>query len=75
MKHLNAIMTGLIAVFILLSLTMFTVDQRQNAIVFQLGEIIDVKKQPGLYFKVPLLQNVRFFDTRILTLTSPEPER
>ena len=51
MKHLNAIMTGLIAAFILLSLTVFTVDQRQNAIVFQLGEIIDVKKQPGLYFK------------------------
>lgn len=75
MKHLNAIMTGLIAVFILLSLTMFTVDQRQNAIVFQLGEIIDVKKMPGLYFKVPLLQNVRYFDTRILTMTSPDPER
>ncbi|MCL4469690.1 MAG: protease modulator HflC [Sulfuricella sp.] len=75
MKHLNAIMTGLIAVFILLSLTMFTVDQRQNAIVFQLGEIIDVKKTPGLYFKVPLLQNVRYFDTRILTMTSPDPER
>ena len=75
MKHLNAIMTGLIAVFILLSLTVFTVDQRQNAIVFQLGEIIDVKKQPGLYFKVPLLQNVRYFDTRVLTLTSSEPER
>ena len=75
MKHLNAIMTGLIAVFILLSLTMFTVDQRQNAIVFQLGEVISVKKEPGLYFKVPFLQNVRIFDTRVLTLTSPEPER
>jgi membrane protease subunit HflC len=75
MKHLNAIMTGLIALFILLSLTMFTVDQRQNAIVFQLGEVISVKKEPGLYFKVPLLQNVRIFDTRVLTLTSSEPER
>src|SRR5512139_1380172 len=75
MKHLNAVLTALIAVMILLSLTVFTVDQRQNAIVFQLGEIIDVKKQPGLYFKVPLLQNVRYFDTRVLTLTSAEPER
>ena len=75
MKHLNAILTGLIAALILLSLTVFTVDQRQNAIVFQLGEIIDVKKAPGLYFKVPLLQNVRYFDTRILTMTSPDPER
>ena len=45
-------MTGLIALMILLSLAVFTVDQRQNAIVFQLGEIIGVKTQPGLYFKV-----------------------
>lgn len=75
MKHLNAIMTGVIGILILLSLAVFTVDQRQNAIVFQLGEIIDVKTKPGLYFKVPLLQNVRFFDTRVLTLASVEPER
>ena len=75
MKHLNAILIGAIAVLLLLSLTVYTVDQRQNAIVFQLGEIIDVKKEPGLYFKVPLLQNVRYFDTRVLTLTSAEPER
>ena len=75
MKHLNAILIGSIAVLLLLSLTVYTVDQRQNAIVFQLGEIIDVKKVPGLYFKVPLLQNVRYFDTRVLTLTSAEPER
>jgi len=75
MKHLNAILIGSIAVLLLLSLTVYTVDQRQNAIVFQLGEIIDVKKEPGLYFKVPLLQNVRYFDTRVLTLTSAEPER
>lgn len=53
----------------------FTVDQRQNAIVFQLGEVIDVKKSPGLYFKIPILQNVRYFETRILTLDSQEPER
>lgn len=66
---------GALAVLILLSLMIYTVDQRQNVIVFQLGEIIDVKKQPGLYFKVPFLQNVRFFDTRILTLDSPQPER
>lgn len=69
------ILIGALAVLIFLSLTIYTVDQRQNVIVFQLGEIIDVKKQPGLYFKVPFLQNVRYFDTRILTLDSPQPER
>jgi len=54
---------------------MFVVDQRQNAIVFRLGEVIAIKKEPGLYFKVPLLDNVRFFDIRILTIDSAEPER
>lgn len=69
---------GLIAaavVLILASMSMFVVDQRENAIVFQLGEIVSVKTEPGLYFKVPLMQNVRYFDSRILTLDTGEPER
>ena len=75
MKHLNLILGGLAATIVLFSLTAFTVDQRQAAMIFQLGEIVDVKTQPGLYFKVPFLQNVRYFDSRILTLDSQEPER
>jgi membrane protease subunit HflC len=59
----------------LASLSLFTVDQRRQAIVFQWGEIKDVIKEPGLYFKWPLIQNVRVFDARILTLDSAEPER
>ena len=55
--------------------SLFIVDQRQIAIVFQLGEITDVMTEPGLNFKLPLLQNVRFFDKRILTLDNAEPER
>jgi len=39
----------------------FTVDQREYAIVFRLGEIISIKKEPGLYFKTPLVDNVQFF--------------
>ncbi len=75
MKNIGAVLIGIIVVLVVASLGMFTVDQRQNAIVFRLGEIISIKKEPGLYFKVPILDNVRFFDTRILTLESPEPER
>jgi membrane protease subunit HflC len=60
---------------ILAAMTLFTVDQRQYAIIFQLGEIKEVVKEPGLAFKWPLIQNVRFFDKRILTLDSVEPER
>ena len=60
---------------LLSSMSLYTIDERQNALVFQLGEVVAVHKTPGLYFKVPVLQNVRFFDTRILTLDSAEPER
>jgi len=64
-----------IAGLILLSMSVFVVDQRQNAIVFQLGEVVSVKTSPGLNFKMPLMQNVRYFDSRILTLDAGEPER
>ena len=60
---------------VLAAMTLFTVDQRQYALIFQLGEIKEVVKEPGLAFKWPLIQNVRFFDKRILTLDSTEPER
>jgi len=60
---------------LLLSSAMFTVDQRQNAIVFQLGEVKEVVQRPGLHFKWPLLQNVRHFDMRILTFDDAEPLR
>ena len=72
------ISTGLIAIVVALvvsSLSLFTVDQRQNAIVFRLGEIVSVKTAPGLFFKVPLVDNVRFFDSRILTLDAEEAQK
>jgi membrane protease subunit HflC len=66
---------AVIVVLIVLSSSLFTVDQRQYAIVFQLGEVRTVVEQPGLHFKWPLVQNVRVFDRRILTLDSADPER
>jgi membrane protease subunit HflC len=74
-KKITNVLIGAVGVMILLSMSVFVVDQRQNAIVFQLGEVVSVKTQPGLNFKVPLMQNVRFFDSRILTLDTGEPER
>ena len=61
--------------FLLVSSSLYIVDQRQKAIVFQLGEVISVKESPGLYFKIPMVQNVRFFDSRILTMDAEEPDR
>ncbi|MDY0073002.1 MAG: protease modulator HflC [Thauera sp.] len=57
------------------SASLFTVDQRQYAVVFQLGEVKEVIDQPGLNFKLPLIQNVRYFDKRILSMDTPEAER
>ncbi len=73
--NFNSILVGAVVVLIALSLSMFVVDQRQTAIVLQLGEMVEVKTAPGLYFKMPLVQNVRYFDSRILTMDSVEPER
>lgn len=75
MKALGPLAAGLFVLALLASGTMFTVDQRQNAIVFQLGEVKDVVTEPGLHFKWPMIQNVRSFDMRILTLDDPEPLR
>ena len=44
-------------------------------IVLRFGEIVNVIKEPGLAFKMPLIDNVRYFDVRILTIDTPEPER
>ncbi len=72
---MNFLAAVVVTALVVLGATIFTVDQRQHAIVFQLGEVRDVIDEPGLYFKWPLIQNVRYFDKRILTLDAAEPER
>ncbi|MDP1672940.1 MAG: protease modulator HflC [Burkholderiales bacterium] len=74
-QNFGGVIVGAVVLILIISMSMFVVDQRQNAIVFRLGEVISVKRDPGLYFKVPLLDNVRLFDVRILTIDTPEPER
>ena len=75
MKNAGSILIVLLVALILLSMSAFKVDQREYAMVFRLGEVVSVKKDPGLYFKMPLVENVRRFDKRILTLEWGDPER
>lgn len=75
MKFTMPLLALLVAVLLVLSQALYTVDQKQFAIRFQLGEIIETQRSAGLYFKVPLLQNVKYYDKRILTLDNPEPDR
>ncbi|MEW6313489.1 MAG: protease modulator HflC [Pseudomonadota bacterium] len=74
-NNIGLIIVGAIVGLLVASMALFTVDQRESAIVFRLGEIIDVKKDAGLYAKTPLLDRVRYFDTRVLTMDTSEPER
>jgi membrane protease subunit HflC len=74
-SRLGIALAGALAIVFLASLALFTVDQRERAIVFQLGEVKEVITTPGLHFKWPLIQNVRYFDSRILTLDTPDAER
>jgi modulator of FtsH protease HflC len=75
MKSVMPIIAVVVAALLVLSQSIYTVDQRQYAIKFQLGEFIDAKTEAGLYFKVPLLQNIKFYDRRILLLDAPRPDR
>ena len=76
---MNRIVTFCVAAFValmLLSSTVFVVDQKRFAIVFALGEVREVISQPGIHFKLPPpLQNVMFLDKRILTIDTPDADR
>lgn len=73
--RLNFLAAVVAAVLAVLATSIFTVDQRQYAIIFQLGEVRESISEPGLYMKWPMIQNVRYFDKRILTMDTPDPER
>ena len=73
-KGISALLYCVAGALIVVFMSMFIVDQRKNAIVFRLGEVVSIKKEPGLYFKIPFLDNVREFDVRILTIDTPEPQ-
>jgi membrane protease subunit HflC len=75
MKNIGSLLIVLLVALVLLTMSAYTVDQREYAMVFRLGEIVSVKKQPGLYFKMPLVENVRYFEKRIVTLDWVEPDR
>ena len=73
-NRLGVALSIIAVVLVLTSLTAFTVDQRQKVIVFEFGKIKEIIEEPGLHFKWPLIQNVRYFDNRILTLDALETE-
>ena len=73
--RLNLLGVVVATLLVVIAMSVFSVDQRQFALVFQLGEVKRAIDEPGLNFKVPMVQNVRYFEKRIMTLDNNEPER
>jgi membrane protease subunit HflC len=70
----NKIFIAIAALFFLGMMSVFTVNETEKAIKFQLGEIVRDDYKPGIYFKWPFINNIKKFDARIQTMDS-QPER
>ena len=73
MNNRNLI-TGLLAFVLIAISSTFIVDEREVVIKFRLGEIVSTYDKPGLYFMIPFLNNVKKYDSRLLTMDS-KPEQ
>ena len=70
MKNILTIIVVALAVVLLNSI--FTVDERELALKFRFGEVIQTGYEPGLHFKVPFVNNVEKYPKRILTINNPQ---
>ena len=75
MKLTMPLLALIVALLLVASQAIYTVEQTKYAIKFQLGEIVEINTEAGLYFKVPLVQNVRYFDRRNLLLENADVDR
>ncbi len=74
MKGKSSLLLVIIAIIgALVFASAFYVDEREKAIVFKFGEIVDSELEPGLHFKIPFINNVRYFDARVQTMDA-DPE-
>ena len=72
MNKLSTIVLAAAVVLVGAKLCVYTVGEREHALVFALGELKEVQSEPGLHFKLPPpLQNIVYLDKRILTLDAP----
>ena len=68
MKKSTFFLPGIVLVIVAAMSSLFVVDEREKALVLQFGQIKSVHEDPGLYFKIPLIQEVVRYDDRILSL-------
>jgi modulator of FtsH protease HflC len=73
MKQNTLIIIGILAI-VLASSSMFTVHMTQSAIILELQKPKKIVTEPGLYFKIPFVQQVRYFSKQLLDNDSPPAE-
>ena len=62
------VLPALVVLLVLVLSSVFIVDERKKALVLQFGQVMQVKEEPGLGFKIPLVQDVVVYEDRILGL-------
>lgn len=73
-SKLIAMAALIVFVFVLIGATIYSVDERERAIVIKFGQVIRYDDKPGLHWKTPFVDSVRYFDARILNLDAePRP--
>ena len=74
MNKLIALLITLLVVALLASLFLFTINERETAVKLRFGEVVQAGYDPGLHVKMPIVNNIVKFDSRIQTLDNA-PER
>jgi membrane protease subunit HflC len=75
MKNITNIVVLFLVAMMFLLMSAYTVDQTEFVVVKRLGKIVEAKKMPGLYFKLPFVDELKRFDNRIVTLDWEEPAK
>lgn len=74
MNKLISLIIALLLLALLSSFFLFTIDEKQTAVKLKFGEVVQAGYEPGLHFKMPIVNNIKKFDSRIQTLDNA-PER
>ena len=74
MRRISYLIPALVVILVLALSSVFIVDERNKALVLQFGRVVAIKEEPGLSFKVPFIQNVVYYEDRILSSVIDPPE-
>ena len=67
MRRISYLIPALVIILVLALSSIFIVDERNKALVLQFGRVVAIKEEPGLSFKLPFIQNVVYYEDRILS--------